>query len=46
MKKQKELLRKINKETMGRKTPEQEEAINNLNKFSNSREEVTKQNRI
>ena len=31
---------------MGRKTPEQEDSINNLDKFYNSREEVKKQNRI
>ena len=35
----KELLKKINEVKMGRKTPEQEEVINNLDKFYNSREE-------
>ena len=37
---QKEMLKKINEVKMGRKTPEQEEVISNLDKFYNSREEV------
>ena len=37
---QKEMLKKITEVKMGRKTPEQEEVINNLDKFYNSRKEV------
>ena len=40
VKNQKELLKKINEVKMSRKTPEQEEVIDNLDKFYNSREEV------
>ena len=38
--KQKKLLEKRNEVKIGRKTPEQEKVINNLDKFYNSREEV------
>ena len=38
LKNQNELLKKINEVKMGRKTPEQEEVINNLDEFYNSRE--------
>ena len=34
------MLKKITGVKMGRKTPEQEEVINNLDKFYNSRKEV------
>ena len=40
VKNQKELLKKINEVKMSTKTLEQEEVINNLDKFYNSREEV------
>ena len=39
-KKQKELLNKINEVKIGRKTPEQEKVITNLENFYKSREEV------
>ena len=38
--KQNEFLNKLNNTKVGRKTPEQKEVINNLEKFYNSREEV------
>ena len=40
LKKQEELLKKINEVKMGRKTPKQEEVIDNLENFYKSREEV------
>ena len=40
LKKQKEFLKKLNEIKNGKKTPQQKEVIDNLEKFKNSREEV------